>query len=107
MHCRRYDMAGLERLTRAAGFITLEKSHLGFLLYPAFWLTKKLSRLRRPRLDVDARTIVERSITVTSRWNGLVHPLMALEEWLRRRVYLPAGIRCLICCRKPAAARGA
>jgi len=107
MHFRRYDMAGLERLTRAAGFATLEKSHLGFLLYPAFWLTKKLSRLRRSPRDADARAVVERSITATSRWNGLVRPFMELEEGLRRRVYLPAGIRCLISCRKPAAACGA
>jgi len=106
MHYRRYDMTELERLTLAAGFTTLEKSHLGFLLYPAFWLTKKLSRLPRRTpgsgSDADVRARVERSIATTRRWNRLVYRLMDFEGWLRRRVYLPVGIRCLINCRKPA-----
>ncbi|MFI4987418.1 MAG: hypothetical protein ACHQF3_08245, partial [Alphaproteobacteria bacterium] len=104
MHHRRYDMAGLERLTTTAGFRTLEKSHLGALIYPAFWLTKKLTRLKASLVKLDARAAVERSIMATGRLNRLANPLMAFEDWLRRRVYLPVGIRCLIVCRKPARA---
>ncbi len=102
MHYRRYDMGRLEKLVEAAGFRTLEKSHLGFLIYPAFWLTKKLTRLKASLVASDAKAAVERSIETTGRLNRLANPLMACEDWLRRRAYLSFGIRCLICCRKPA-----
>lgn len=105
LHRRRYDMTSLERLARAAGFVTLEKSHLGFLLYPGFWLTKKLSRVAASSAEREPKALVERSIATTSRFNRVAYRLMAFENWLRRRVYLPVGIRCLIACRKPASSR--
>ena len=51
MHFRRYDMLDLEAKLRAAGLTPTERSHLGFTVFPAFWLTKKLSRPRGRNAD--------------------------------------------------------
>jgi hypothetical protein len=101
MHCRRYDMVQLERLTSAAGFTTIEKSHLGFLLYPAFWATKKLAQRLKSAAARTSMSMVERSNSATRRVNRAGRFLMDFEGWIRRRIYLPIGIRCLINCRKP------
>ena len=101
-HFRRYDMASLEKLARSAGFSTVDRSHLGFLLYPAFWITKRLNQWRAPKTK-EAREEMVRSLIVSSMRPGSIGGrLMALEEWLRRRVYLPVGMRCLLTVRKPA-----
>ena len=101
MHYRRYEMKALERLVRAAGFETLETSHLGFFLYPAFWLAKKLPLRKAAAGGAEARADLMRSIATTGRWNRPLDRLMQVEEWLRWRMPLPFGIRCLINCRKP------
>jgi SAM-dependent methyltransferase len=104
MHCRRYAMAGFRRLVEQAGFVTIERSHLGFWVYPAFWLTKKLNRLRPPRSTETAAARVETAMRTTRRGGGLGHGLMRSEAWLRPILYLPFGIRCLITARKPGTA---
>ena len=100
MHFRRYDMAGLVRLITVCGFTVDSRSHLGFVLYPAFWLSKKLNRRRGTGGELDHRRLVERSIASTKKAGGPATAVMRLEDWLRCRVYLPVGIRCLITCRK-------
>ena len=104
MHCRRYAMGGFRRLVEQAGFECLDRSHLGFWVYPAFWLTKKLNRLRPPRSAEKATARVETAMRTTRRGGGLGHALMRSEDWLRRIAYLPFGIRCLITARRPGAA---
>src|SRR5262249_59844865 len=44
MHYRRYSLGGLVRLLEPVGFDVLERSHLGFFVYPPFWLTKRWNR---------------------------------------------------------------
>src|SRR5262249_56386273 len=46
MHYRRYDMPELIELLQRAGFAIECKSHLGFFLYPMFYLAKRLNQLR-------------------------------------------------------------
>ena len=101
MHFRRYELSSLERLTRAVGFETLERSHLGFFLYPGFWLAKKLALGGEPRNAGEERDQLLRPIAATGRWNRPLQGVMNVEERLRRLVPLPFGIRCLINCRKP------
>jgi SAM-dependent methyltransferase len=101
MHFRRYGMAGFQALIEAGGFEVLARNHLGFFLYPPFWLTKKLNRLRPPATETKAEQLVEASMTATKRTGGLGHAIMAFEAWLRRLAYLPFGIRCLVTARKP------
>jgi SAM-dependent methyltransferase len=99
LHWRRYSMSKLERLVRDEQFAVERRSHLGFMLYPGFWLAKKLGRATPAREEHLDRT-VQRSITWSARAGALASRLLNLEASLRRRVYLPFGIRCLMTCRK-------
>jgi SAM-dependent methyltransferase len=101
MHFRRYDMPRFQALAEGGGLEVVARSHLGFWLYPPFWLTKKLNRLRPPSTEAKAERRVEASMAATRRTGGVGHAVMRLEAWLRRYVYLPFGIRCLITARKP------
>jgi SAM-dependent methyltransferase len=100
MHFRRYDMQRLTQLLRKAGFTIERRSHLGFFLFPAFYVSKRLNQLRHPaRPDVDEMRIVSKMIS-TARSSSLMRYTMAAESALRQYVYLPFGIRCLVTCRK-------
>jgi SAM-dependent methyltransferase len=100
MHFRRYDMHQLTRVLRKAGFTIERRSHLGFFLFPAFYVSKRLNQLRYPaRSDADEMRIVSRMIS-TTRSSSLMRYVMAAESALREQVYLPVGIRCLVTCRK-------
>jgi len=104
MHHRRYAMAALQMMTRAAGFQTVARSHLGCLIYPAFWLTKKWARLRdrhrAPPSPGERQVAVARQIKTSNFLGGFLTILMEVEDWLRQRLYLPVGIRCLVTCQK-------
>jgi len=100
LHFRRYRMADLLDKLRTAGFEILERSHLGFFLFPAFWMVKKRHRRYQSASPEKRREVVRRSIS-SHRSNGLMHAIMRVESKLRRFVYYPFGIRCLVTCRKP------
>jgi SAM-dependent methyltransferase len=103
MHFRRYDMAGLVDLLRRAGFVIDRRSHLGFFLYPAFYLSKRLSQIRhRSAFPADEKKIVAGMISATRKSGPLPRLVMAIERMLRPFVFFPVGIRCLVTCRKPA-----
>jgi SAM-dependent methyltransferase len=107
MHCRRYDMPALVALVRGAGFEIERQSHLGFFVYPAFYLSKRLNQMRYPTGSAaDDQKVVERTIRLTGKFSRIMHGAMAIERMLRRYVYLPFGVRCLMTCRKPAVSRG-
>jgi SAM-dependent methyltransferase len=104
MHFRRYDMRTLVTLLRRAGFVIDRRSHLGFFLYPAFYLSKRLNQVRYPAsAPVDERHIVSNLIAATRKSGILLRLLMMFEVVLRPYVYFPVGVRCLVTCRKPAA----
>jgi hypothetical protein len=87
MHFRRSDRVALEAKLRTAGLTPIERSHTGFTVFPAFWLTKKLSRLhgRNP----DPRPQRRQSDQCAS---VLSQALMRLEVALRsRRSICPSG----------------
>jgi len=96
MHFRRYDMVDLQAKLRAAGLTPTERSHLGFTIFPAFWLTKKFSRLRGRNTDPGPQGGVVNSINLSKRAGILGQGLMRLEAALRSRLYLPLGVRCLV-----------
>jgi SAM-dependent methyltransferase len=100
-HYRRYTMAGLMRMAESAGLTVSHRSHLGAILYPAFWAAKKLSRLRKTSSAASQEQRTARSIAATRRANAFGNAVMAAEAALRRAIYLPSGIRCLLTCRKP------
>lgn len=106
LHFRRYDMADLVARLKAAGLEPVRTTHLGFLVYPAFALVKRWNRRKpaNPHTDAQDRTaLVSRQAQQTSR-SGLLGLALKLEDWLRARMSLPFGIRCLVVARKPFAA---
>jgi SAM-dependent methyltransferase len=97
MHHRRYDMPGLLTLLERARFTIERKSHLGFFLFPAFYLSKRLNQLRYDGWDaVRAREIAARQIAGTKKKGGLGRLVMRLEDKLRPYIPYPVGVRCLV-----------
>jgi SAM-dependent methyltransferase len=98
-HYRRYSMRDLVGKVMRSGLEILEKSHLGFFLYPAFWATKKRGRRHLGDSEAVQKAMVSRNIT-QARSHPLMHKIMEVEAGLREWVYYPVGIRCLIVCRR-------
>jgi ubiquinone/menaquinone biosynthesis C-methylase UbiE len=102
MHFRRYDMSELIALLQNVGFRVERRSHLGFFLYPAFSIVKRLNRWRYDlESDESARQAASAMIAGTNKASRLLGSVMTIEEALRRRIYLPFGVRCLVTCRRP------
>jgi ubiquinone/menaquinone biosynthesis C-methylase UbiE len=96
-HHRRYSKDSLAKLLRKFDFRILELSHLGFFIYPGFWLVKKRNhrRLKGDRMSVEE--IVEKEIRQTG--NSLVlSTLMKIELALGKWISFPWGIRLLATC---------
>ena len=99
-HERRYargELAG-----KAAGFEVLLDTHIGTLIYPAFWAVKKRNRLKhKAPTPAERQELVERDIdrTTSSRLGALTTRIE--RSLLARRVSFPFGIRSLTFLRKP------
>lgn len=101
MHYRRYKLLGLQRLFLDTGFSILRQSHLGFFLYPGFFLVKQLRRKKRADIpDEEIAALVSQNINQTG-GNHLFHILMQLELALGKMISYPFGIRCLLTIQKP------
>ena len=102
-HERRYARGELAGKARSAGFEVLRDTHIGALIYPAFWAVKRRNRRVHPAPTADEmRELVERDIARTSdsRLGALT---TRIERALTRRgISLPAGIRGLTVLRRPA-----
>ncbi len=100
MHFRRYRMAGLVDTLRTAGFEIVEQSHLGFFLFPGFWFVKKRNRRHLSASSEIGKGVVRHSIS-RYRSSPFMHAILRLESKLRKWIYYPFGIRCLVTCRRP------
>jgi ubiquinone/menaquinone biosynthesis C-methylase UbiE len=98
LHHRRYRMADLLKKISRNGLNVLAKSHLGFFLYPPFWVTKRRNQYYLNKSEQIQKEIVSRNITTASS-SPMLHGLMELEASLRKVLYYPFGIRCLVTCR--------
>jgi SAM-dependent methyltransferase len=99
-HERRYARG--ELADKAAGFEVLLDTHIGALIYPAFWAVKKRNRLKHKAPSATERqALVERDIdrTTTSRLGALT--VRIERKLLARGVSFPVGIRSLTFLRKP------
>ena len=98
-HYRRYDDAMLRSLLASEGFAEHYYTHLGFLVYPAFWLVKKWRRRMavsasraESKADTQRAKGYERLIAFTSK--TVFRLAFALENKLGEKFSFPAGIRC-------------
>jgi SAM-dependent methyltransferase len=99
LHHRRYETRGIQATLRAAGFEILESSHLGFFLYPAFRAVKLRNRRFFDAPPEVQRKRVAANIVKTGN-NPLPGAVLRAEEFLRRWIPFPCGIRCLLTTRK-------
>lgn len=99
MHHRRYSMRELVDKVSAVGLQVLEKSHLGFFLYPPFWAVKRRNKRDLQESPETQKLIVSQAIRA-AKSHPLLHGIMRLEAGLRTVVRYPFGIRCLLTCRR-------
>ena len=103
MHYRRYRLADVLRLFKAAGFEVLRASHLGFFLYPGFYALKRLRRHRRDRITPEQAEMLVRNDIHRTGGNPVLAALTRFELLLGRAISFPCGIRCVLTARRPAA----
>lgn len=99
-HFRRYTLQSICGVVEQAGLVVERRNYLGALIYPAFYLAKKLSQ-SRPKPAAEREKHVARAIGATSRFNVVGRAIMSLEEAIARGVTFPRGIRCVVTARKP------
>jgi len=100
-HERRYGRGELARKARSAGLVVERDTHLGALIYPAFWTVKKLNRVRHRSPGPDeARRLVERDIDRTGDSRVGAATTRVERAVLRRGVGVPFGIRGLTVLRR-------
>lgn len=96
-HFRRYRMSELTEKVAGAGLKLASKTHVGFLVYPAFAAVKLVNRLRSKSLE--GKDVVAQSIR-QSRQSPLLNWVFGVERRLFGTVSWPVGIRCLVIARK-------
>ena len=99
MHHRRYGRRDLVRIATGSGFEILQATHLGALLYPAFYLAKRLNQRKQTLSAVDKANFVAQQIRL-SRGNPFFNLLLTIELSLGRIISYPCGIRCVVLVRK-------
>lgn len=97
-HFRRYSAAELQHKLTNAGFKVCRKSHLGFVLFPAFAAVKLLNKWSAPRKN---KAVVREQATSTSD-NSLIKFAMEFESKRLATFQLPFGIRALMTAQRPA-----
>ncbi|TQX86923.1 MULTISPECIES: methyltransferase domain-containing protein [unclassified Rhizobium] len=96
-HFRRYTSAELESKLKAAGFGIVSKSHLGFIIFPAFALVKLKDKFFAARAK--PQVVAEQASSTKNSW--LMSKLMRIETKYLSRRSLPFGIRVTMTAMKP------
>ena len=96
-HFRRYSASELQSKLTQAGFKVSRKSHLGFVLFPAFAAVKLLNKWLPSRKN---KAVVRDQAASTS-GSGLVKLAMEFESKSLAAFRLPFGIRVLMTAQRP------
>ncbi len=96
-HFRRYSATELQAKLTQTGFKVIRKSHLGFVLFPAFAAVKLLNKWLPSRKN---KTVVRDQAASTS-GSGLVKLAMEFESKSLAAFRLPFGIRVLMTAQRP------
>ncbi len=94
MHHRRYTMNELKAKARRAGFLLLDETHLGSLVYPAFYFVKRRNR-RYLALPSEEKAALIRRMMRTTRKSMAMEVATSFELSLGRLLRYPFGIRCV------------
>lgn len=98
-HFRRYRLADLCKLLTENKLRVEQKSHLGFFIYPAFALVKKLNQRKADLSQEEITHLVANSIKRTKQ-NLLLKWLIQLELALQKFISFPCGIRAVVLAKK-------
>ena len=102
-HERRYARGELAAKARSVGFEVEHDTHIGSVIYPAFFAVKKLHRRRHPNPSPDEqRQLVEQDIRSTNDSKLGALTTKVERALFSRRVSLPFGIRSYAVLRRPA-----
>jgi SAM-dependent methyltransferase len=96
-HFRRYSALELQTKLTQAGFKVTRKSHLGFVLFPAFAAVKLLNKWLPSRKNKE----VVRDQAASTSGSGLVKLAMGFESKILATFGLPFGIRVLMTAQRP------
>ena len=94
MHHRRYTMRELTAKAQRAGFRVLNSTHLGALVFPAFYVVKRRNR-RHLKLPPEEKAALIGRMMRTTRQSTAMGLAMQLELLLGRALAFPLGIRCI------------
>lgn len=97
-HFRRYTASDVQLKLIQAGFKVTRKSHLGFLIFPAFAAVKLLNKWSPSRKN---KGLVREQAASTS-GNSLVKLAMKFESKFLSDFQLPLGVRVLMTAKRPA-----
>ncbi len=100
-HVRRYTLDEMREKLRSAGFEVRFSNAIGVMIYPAFYLTKKLNRLRYGKLSfAEKQKKAFRQIETTKR-SALMDGLCSFEYSLGAKLSYPFGVRGFALAEKP------
>ena len=99
MHHRRYRLKELLKMAQGKGFQVEKGTHLGFTVFPAFWIVKRRNR-RKLDLPPENKAIIVAAQIRSTRTNPLFAILTQLELLIGRYLSFPRGIRCVCVLRK-------
>ena len=100
-HFRRYRLKDLTAQMEKAGFNISHATHLGFILYPPFWLVKKINRLKQYIKKIPTELAFQKGLKVSKGKSPIMQWIMDLEQTWAKRYTFPIGIRCIVIAQKP------
>lgn len=92
-HIRRYSLPEMRKKLAEAGFQVQFSNAIGVLIYPAFYLTKKLNRLRYGKLTFAEKEKIALKQVADTSGSYVMDRLCAFEYALSARVSYPFGVR--------------
>ena len=100
MHHRRYTQDQLLKMAIKVGFKVRYTNHIGFLVYPGFWFTKKKNRRLMALSAKEKFDKVSGQINKTHK-SKLLGLVFKFEEFLGKYIKFPFGIRVVAVLEKP------
>jgi SAM-dependent methyltransferase len=92
-HVRRYDLNELTEKMRKQGFKILKSNHFGVFIYPLFYITKKINKIRFDKLPFDEKVSKAfKQIRLTEK-SGIMETMCKMEYSLGNKIKYPIGIR--------------
>ena len=102
-HQRRYARGELARKAEEAGLSVISSFHIGFVIYPAFWMVKKRNRARFDALrDGELKERVAKDIAGTQNSRIGVVACRLERILVRAGVRAPFGVREIVTVERPA-----